>query len=397
MKNNVYSVSQVNNYIKLLLDDDVLLNKIYIEGEISNFKNHSTGHLYFTIKDEECSINAIMYKDYATDCRLELYNGLKIICFGKISSYPKTGQYQIYVQKIETVGKGNVFLDFEKLKEKLLKEGIFDKAYKKEIPKMPKSIGVVTSETGAVIRDIVNVAKRRNPSVRLVLIPSLVQGENAVDSIVEAIYLANEYKKLDVLIVSRGGGSREDLGAFNDEKVAYAIFNSEIPIVTGIGHETDFTIADFVADCRAETPSSAVEICVQKIDSLKEILFKNYNIIDEIMKNKILKNKIIFEKNINKYYFNNFADIILNYKINIKNNVNYINNEIVAKIKEKNIILKNNMEKIEYVSPMNVLKKGYTLIMDDNEKIIKSKEKINIGDNININFHDGGIVAKVIK
>ncbi len=248
MKDNIYTVSQVNNYIKLLLEDDVLLNGIYIEGEISNLKRHTSGHIYFTIKDEDCSINAVMYRQDTLSFKDEFENGLKVICFGHISAYPKTGQYQLYVKNIKISGIGDVFLDFEKLKEKLKNEGLFDKVYKMDIPLLPKSIGVITSQTGAAIRDILNVAKRRNPNIKIILIPALVQGKDAPNSIINAINMANKFKNLDIIILARGGGSKEDLWAFNNEDLARAIFYSSIPIVTGIGHEIDFTIADFVAD-----------------------------------------------------------------------------------------------------------------------------------------------------
>ncbi len=396
MKDNIYTVSQVNNYIKLLLEDDVLLNGIYIEGEISNLKKHTSGHIYFTIKDEECSINAVMYRQDALSFEDEFENGLKVICFGYISSYPKTGQYQLYVKNIKISGIGNVFLDFEKLKEKLKNEGLFDEVYKMDIPKLPKTIGVITSQTGAAIRDILNIAKRRNPNIKIIIIPALVQGKNAPVSIINAINIANEYKNLDVIILARGGGSKEDLWAFNDENLAKAIFYSSIPIVTGIGHEIDFTIADFVADFRAPTPSAAIEVCLPKADDLQEKVYNNFYKINKNINKKISENKLKFKLNINKSCFNNFLDKILDYQIFTENKLEKINYNMVSKIKENKLILQSNINKIEALSPINILKNGYSLVSKDN-KNVKSAKKLKKDDVVTLSFYDGDKSAKIIE
>lgn len=397
MKNNVYTVTQINNYIKLVLEDDVLLNPIYIEGEISNLKKHTSGHIYFTLKDEDCSINCIMYKQDAQNLTQDLNDGLKIICCGNVSSYIKTGQYQLYVKNIKNSGAGNVFLDFEKLKEKLQKEGLFDEVYKMDIPKLPKTVGVITSQTGAAIRDIINVSKRRNPNVNIVVIPTLVQGQYAPQSIVDAIALANEYKKLDVIVLARGGGSKEDLWAFNDEQVARAIFYSSIPIVTGIGHEIDFTIADFVADFRAPTPSAAIEICLPEVVTLKEKLQIVINSIQKNMLNKIEENKLKFQLNINKSCFLNFHKKILDYENQTQINFDKINNNIKSKINQNKLLLNNNINKMDALSPINILKNGYTLVCDENNKNIKSSTNLKKDDVVKINFYDGEKKAKVIE
>ncbi|MDE6181998.1 MAG: exodeoxyribonuclease VII large subunit, partial [Eubacteriales bacterium] len=277
MNKNIYSVSQINNYIKLLLEDDVLLNDIFIKGEISNFKKHTSGHIYFTIKDENASINSVMYSSNALNIDFEIENGMQVTVFGYVSSYVKTGQYQFYAKEINLLGKGDLKRDFEALKEKLFKQGFFDEEAKKIIPKFPKNIGVITSPTGAAIQDIINIYKRRNQSVNLILIPTLVQGDSADLEIINAIKIANEYKKIDTLILARGGGSYEDLDCFNSEELAKAIYFSEIPIITGIGHEIDFTIADFVSDFRAPTPSAAIEIALPEYNILQEKLEQNYD------------------------------------------------------------------------------------------------------------------------
>lgn len=396
MKDNIYTVSQVNNYIKLLLEDDVLLNGIYIEGEISNLKRHTSGHIYFTIKDEDCSINAVMYRQDNLSFKDEFENGLKVICFGYISAYPKTGQYQLYVKNIKISGIGDVFLDFEKLKEKLKNEGLFDKVYKMDIPLLPKSIGVITSQTGAAIRDILNVAKRRNPNIKIILIPALVQGKDAPNSIINAINMANKFKNLDIIILARGGGSKEDLWAFNNEDLARAIFYSSIPIVTGIGHEIDFTIADFVADFRAPTPSAAIEICLPKSDDLKEKVYNIFYSIDKNINKKISENNLKLQVSINRSCFINFLDKILDYQIFIDNKLEKITLNIVSNIRENKLILDANINKIESLSPMNILKNGYALVSKDNNNI-KSVKQLNKDDEIILNFYDGDKKAKIIE
>ncbi len=397
MKDNIYSVTQVNNYIKLLLEDDVLLNGIYIEGEISNFKRHTSGHIYFTIKDEECSINAVMYKQDALNINNTFSNGTKVICFGYISSYSKSGQYQICVKNIKNSGLGNIFLDFEFLKEKLKNEGLFDEVYKMDIPEMPRNIGVITSQTGAAIRDILNVAKRRNPNVKIILIPALVQGQEAPKSIINAINMANDYKNLDVIILARGGGSKEDLWAFNDESLARAIFYSSIPIVTGIGHQIDFTIADFVADFRAPTPSAAIEICLPKAEDLQQKLYNLFNSINKSINNKLDENKLKFQLNINNHCFTNFLDKILDYQNIVENKLQKVNYNINNKLKENKFILNSNISKIEALSPINILKNGYTLVSDEKENNIKSVKDLKKDDKVILNFYDGAKKAKIIE
>lgn len=397
MNDNIYTVSQVNKYIKLVIEDDVLLNKIYVEGEISNLKYHSVGHIYFTLKDEECSINCIVYANKDIDVKNTLKNGEKITCFGNITSYPKTGQYQILVEDIKKTGLGEVFLDFEKLKEKLQKQGFFDEVYKMPLPKMPKTVGIISSETGAGLRDILKVGKRINKNTKFIIIPALVQGKQAPKSIVDAIELANEYKKLDVIILARGGGSKEDLWCFNDENVAKAIFYSSIPIITGIGHEIDFTIADFVADYRASTPSSAVEICLQEYKVAKEKLnasiYELNNAMDKTLKNK----KLIFNHCLNAYSLEALNRKIQYLKKDTQNTFFNIEKSINNKIKQEKLKLDLNIQKIEDVSPIKILKKGYALVSDEQGKPIKTGDKLKKDDVIKINFSDGEKVAKILE
>lgn len=395
MDKNVYSVSQINNYIKLLLEDDVLLNNIFIQGEISNFKYHTSGHLYFTIKDENSSLNVIMYNSDAINIDFDLYNGINVKIFGYVSCYIKNAQCQFYAKKIEILGKGDLQKNFEILKEKLFKKGFFDIENKKSIPKFPKNIAVITSKTGAAIKDIINIYKRRNKSINLILIPTLVQGKNAPDEIIKAIEIANEYAKIDTIILARGGGAYEDLECFNDENVAKAIYFSKIPIITGIGHEIDYTIADFVADYRAPTPSAAIEIALPENDILQNKIIENYLKMNKIINQKIIENKLKLEIIKKNKYFENFLSYIINYINIIENKKSLLEKEFNYKLNQNKALLNNYIEKLNSNSPTNILKKGYASISDENGKPIKSSKNLKTGDSININFYDGEKKAKI--
>ena len=272
----VYSVSQINNYIKRLFENDVFLQDIYIEAEISNFKAHSSGHLYMTLKDSGAAVNAVMFRSYAEKLKFMPEDGMKVLINGYISLYEKTGQYQFYVLSMEPAGKGALYIAYEQLKERLERSGVFDQKYKKDIPSYPKCVAVITSPTGAAVRDIIQVSGRRNPNVKIVVVPVLVQGDDAAPSIANAIESVNKWGQADTIIVGRGGGSIEDLWAFNEEMVARAIFESKIPIISAVGHETDFTIADFIADMRAPTPSAAAEIAIPENEGMSLAVINNY-------------------------------------------------------------------------------------------------------------------------
>ena len=265
------TVCELNNYIKDVIDNDFMLNNVYIKGEISNFKNHYSGHMYFTLKDEKSLIKCVMFKSYTSNLDFMPKDGMNVVVLGTVAVFERDGIYQIYVKGMEVDGMGALYTAYEQLKEKLEKEGLFDEKYKKKIPMLPTSIGVVTSKTGAVIRDIINVTTRRYPKVNIKLFPAAVQGKGASSTIVKAIQYFNREKNVDLIIVARGGGSLEDLWPFNEEETARAIFASEIPVISAVGHETDFTIADFVADLRAPTPSAAGELAVPSLD---EVIWK---------------------------------------------------------------------------------------------------------------------------
>ena len=304
MNDKYLTISAITRYLKNKFDTDVNLRTVYLKGEISNIKYHTTGHLYFSLKDETSKINAIMFSSNAKKLLFNPVDGSKVLVIGRISVYEATGGYQIYIDEMIEDGVGNLYLAFEKLKKDLAKEGLFDQKYKKEIPKIPETIGVVTAPTGAAIKDIISTIKRRFPICKVIVFPSLVQGENAKEDIVRNIELANTYP-LDVLIVGRGGGSIEDLWPFNEEIVARAIFKSEIPIISAVGHEIDFTIADYVADLRAPTPTGAAEMAVPNITDLINML-SNYKVrINEALTNKINYKRLYLDSLKNHYILNN--------------------------------------------------------------------------------------------
>lgn len=392
----IYSVSQINRYIKGLIENDFILQSFWVKGEISNFKAHTSGHLYFTLKDKNSAINCIMFKDMAELMPYELEDGLEVVVCGYSSVYEKTGQYQIYAQIISPVGMGELSLKFEQLKNKLLEEGLFDEDFKRDIPKNPKTIAVITSPTGAAVRDIINVSTRRNPNIKIKIIPVLVQGEYAVASIVDGIKLVNEWANADVIILGRGGGSIEDLWAFNDEKVARAVFASEIPIISAVGHETDFTITDFVADMRAPTPSAAAELATNDIMSDLNMALNLFERIEYnfIQKFNFYKSKLEFL--LKRNVFKRPLDRIVNDSIYIDDMEERLSRALKhsVEIKKSNFI--KNIEKLEVLSPFSVLKRGFSVTSDCDGNIITSIKKLHVNDDINIETNDG-IIKAVVK
>lgn len=438
MNDKYLTVTALTKYLKYKFDTDDNLRKVYIKGEISNFKAHTTGHLYFSIKDEGSIIKAIMFASNAKKLTFEPKEGSKVLVTGTVSVYPSTGNYQIYVDSIEEDGIGNLYIEFEKLKAKLSSEGLFDSKYKKEIPKYPSSIGIVTASTGAAIRDILSTIKRRYPICKTYLFPCLVQGEYASQDIVAKIKEANHYP-LDVLIVGRGGGSFEDLNCFNNEEVARTIFDSKIPIISAVGHEVDFTIADFVADLRAPTPTGAAEMAVPNLVDvknrieqysirLKEAIYKKIKLkklyLDSVKNSFVIKNpKLMYQnviqhldtlmeklnttilkkinvskltlehlkssyifKNPNSLYEEQKEDLyVLNYRLyqSMKNVV----------IKEKNN-LNNVINKLTLLNPLTILDRGYNIAYKDNE-IVKTVSSIQVNDNLKIKMGDGELMVRV--
>ncbi len=388
------TIGEFTRYLKLMFDTSTKMRNVYLKGEISNLKIHTTGHIYFSLKDETSKINAMMFSSSAKNLNFVPAEGMKVLVHGRVSIYEATGNYQIYVSEMEEDGLGNLYIEFEKLKKKLANLGLFDESHKKPIPKFPKRIGVVTASTGAAIRDIISTIERRYPIAKIYLFSSLVQGEGAKDDIVRNIKRANEFD-LDVLIVGRGGGSIEDLWPFNEEDVAYAIYNSEVPIISAVGHEVDFTIADFVADLRAPTPTGAAEMAVPNINDVKDLI-NNYKIRLNESINKLIKFKRLnLDKLISSYVLNNPALMYQNKEQQLIMMIDKINDLINYNVKEKGIVLNHMIEKLELINPLGVLKRGYTLTyMDD--KIVNSTKAIKKDDTLKIKFSDGIVSTKVI-
>lgn len=412
------SISDLTRYIKAKFDMDHHLNKVYIKGEISNFKHHTRGHLYFTLKDENSRIAALMFASSAAKLNFNPEDGQKVLVCGRISVYEATGNYQIYVESMEQDGIGNLYLEFEKLKKKLKEKGMFDEAHKKPIPKYPKKIGIITAPTGAAIRDILSTIKRRYPICETILFPALVQGENAKESIVKQINTAQDYD-LDVIICGRGGGSIEDLWAFNEEIVAEAIYNCKIPIISAVGHEIDFTIADYVADLRAPTPTGAAEMAVPNyLDIIN--LINQYKIrLNEGVNNTIKKNQVRLDNITSSFVLKNPMSLYEIKEQKLDNLIDSLNKLIKNKLDNSktrylNIISSNVLKeptnlfikkqhqfeillnKVQILNPMSLLDKGYSVVKKDN-KTIKDIKDININDEINITLSKGIINAKVIE
>lgn len=388
------TVTDLNQYIKNKIADDEYLNNVLVKGEISNFKNHYTGHLYFTLKDENCLIKCIMFKSYAQKLNFMPKDGMKVLILGSVSVFERDGVYQIYAKAMQEDGIGDLYTKYQELKTKLEKQGLFDKQNKMPIPKMPKVIGVLTSQTGSVIRDIINVSTRRNPNVVIRLLPVPVQGEGATEKIASGIELMNRKRLADVLILARGGGSLEDLWPFNEEIVANSIYNSEIPIISAVGHETDFTIADFVADLRAPTPSAAAELAVPDVYEVKQKINTYQNRLRLSLNKKVELMKLKFEKCMNSYVFKEPTRKIQESYLQIDSIVKSIDNIMKARIeKEKSQFVKV-LSSLDALSPLKTLTRGYSIVEKEGN-IVRKKEELKQDDDIVIRLSDGKITAKV--
>ena len=395
MRPEAISVTELNKYIKDKVASDEYLNNVFVKGEISNFKHHYTGHMYFTLKDENSLIKCIMFKTSTATLNFVPKDGMKVQVLGTVAVFERDGVYQIYCKAMQEDGIGSLHKAYEELKARLEKQGYFDKAHKKSIPYMPKTIGVLTSKTGSVIRDIINVSTRRNPNVHIRLLPVPVQGEGAAEKIADAIDYMNKKNLADVLIIARGGGSLEDLWPFNEEVVANAIYNSDIPIISAVGHETDFTIADFVADLRAPTPSAAAELAQADVSELKMRL-ETYNRRYKIaLKKKIEYMKLRYEKCIASRVFKEPYQKINEYYMNVDINVKALQNSIVNKLKDAKAISIETISKLDALSPLKTLTRGYC-IAEHNNKIIKSAKDVNTNDQIKLKFTDGEKTANIL-
>lgn len=389
------SVTELNSYIKNKIADDEYLNNVLIKGEISNFKNHYTGHMYFTLKDENSLIKCVMFKTYAQKLGFMPKDGMKVFVLGGVSVFERDGVYQIYVKVMQEDGVGILYKKYEELKQRLEEEGYFDEEHKKRIPQMPKIIGVLTSQTGSVIRDIINVSTRRNPNVNIRLFPVPVQGEGAAEKIAEGIKFMNENKLADVLILARGGGSLEDLWPFNEEIVAHAIYNSEIPIISAVGHETDFSISDFVADLRAPTPSAAAELAVPDIYEVKQKINTCQNRLRLTLIKKVEIMKLRYEKCMSSRVFKEPLRNINDNYLKIDAYIKRLENSIKTKQKEEKTKYIELISKLDTLSPLKTLTRGYSLV-EENDKIIKSAKDVKTGDKINIRFVDGTKQAEIL-
>ncbi len=388
------TVTELNKYIKEKFEDDEYLSELLIKGEISNFKNHYTGHMYFTLKDEKSLIKCVMFKTYAQKLNFMPKDGMKVFILGGVSVFERDGVYQIYVKAMEEDGIGTLHKKYEELKQKLEEQGYFDQSHKKKIPQMPKIIGVLTSQTGSVIRDIINVSTRRNPNVYIRLLPVPVQGQDAAPKIAEGIRYMNEKKLADVLILARGGGSLEDLWPFNEEIVAQAIYESEIPIISAVGHETDFTISDFTADLRAPTPSAAAELAVPDIYEIKQKIKTYQNRLKQSLTKKLEIIKLRYEKSISSKIFKEPTRFIQDNYIKIDNNIKKIETTINTKIQQNKQKYVELVSKLDTLSPLKTLSRGYTIIENEN-KIVKSIKDVKTGDKIKILLSDGTAKAQI--
>ena len=395
MTYNPITVTDLNKYIKEKIAGDEILNNVLVKGEISNYKHHYTGHLYFTLKDENSLIKCIMFKSFASNLKFEPKDGMKVTIFGTVSVFERDGIYQIYCKAMQEDGLGSLYKAYEELKAKLEKEGLFDQSHKKKIPLMPKCIGVLTSNTGAVIRDIINVSTRRNPNVYIKLLPVPVQGAGAAEKIVDAIKTMNEKKLADVIILARGGGSLEDLWPFNEEIVARAIYDSELPVISAVGHETDFTIADFVADLRAPTPSAAAELAVPNISDLILKLEGYNNRYKLALKKKVEFMKLRYEKCMNSRVFKEPLQKIDEKYILIDMKVKSIQNSMTAIYNKKKTEMVKHVAKLDGLSPLKTLTRGYSIVQMDG-KVISSVSQLKRDDEIDIRLTDGTSRAKIL-
>ena len=395
MEYKAISVTDLNYYIKNKIADDEYLNNVLIKGEISNFKHHYTGHMYFTLKDESSLIKCVMFKSYTTHLSFMPKDGMKVMVLGSVAVFERDGVYQIYAKAMKEDGLGSLYTAYEELKKKLEQEGLFEEAHKKKIPFMPKTIGVLTSNTGAVIRDIINVSTRRNPGVHIRLYPVPVQGPGAAEKIAEGIKFMNENKLADVLIIGRGGGSLEDLWPFNEEIVARAIYDSELPIISAVGHETDFTIADFVADLRAPTPSAAAELAVANIDDVRETLKLYNNRYKVALKKKIELMRLSYEKCMARPAYKNPTQKINEQYMVIDMKVKALQNNMMLKLKEAKTSFVKETAKLDSLSPLKTLTRGYSIVTEQDGKIIKSVNDLNSGEKVNLRLSDGQKTATI--
>ena len=391
----IFSVSEINKYIKMLFDGDELLNSISIRGEITNFKAHYTGHYYFTLKDESSTIKCVMFKGYAQFVKFKPADGMKVVINGQISAFARDGVYQIYCKSMSPEGLGDLYLAYEQLKEKLSKEGLFDISKKKKMPFLPQRVGVITSRTGAVIRDIINVSTRRYPNVNILIYPAAVQGVNVASTVIEGLKVFNELNNVDVIIIARGGGSFEDLFGFNDENLARAIYASKIPVVSAVGHETDFTICDFVSDLRAPTPSAAAELVYPEYTEIVSRIDKDKNRTIIAMKNYIERKRQYVERLKAAKLEKVPLDQVNKYRLAIDSMMTKSEATLKYMIEKYRTRCVKSIAKIDTLSPLKTLTRGYSVVENEDGKVVKSVNDVSSNQEIKITVTDGKLSAIV--
>ena len=391
MKLKTLSVGEVNNYVKKLVENDFILKNLNVKGEISNLKFHSSGHIYFSLKDENSKVNCIMFKNNAVNLDFRLEEGMKVEIKARLGVYHKEGTYQLYCENIKKAGIGELFEEFHKLKKELSEEGIFDEKYKRALPKFPKRIAIITARTGAAVRDIINVIQRRNKSLDIILYPAKVQGENAADSIIEGIRYFNNEKSVDVIILGRGGGSIEELWTFNNRDLAYEIFNSRIPTVSAVGHEVDFTISDFVSDMRAPTPSAAGELVSPSLQEMINDLVNKKEFLHRAIDRRFLNAKKDVDL-LHKGLKGNNPKHIIEKRIkevnSLEEKLNFLGKRKIDKAKDELIALNSILQTL---NPLNTLGRGYSVIMDKEDKVINEVSELKKNDMVKVIMKDGSV------
>lgn len=391
----IFTVGQINRYIRNLLENDFILSSLLVKGEISNFKSHSSGHLYFTLKDASGALSCVMFRQDAAGLPFEPENGMQVVVYGHISLYEKTGQYQLYAEFMEPLGIGALQVAFEQLKEKLAEEGLFDGDFKREIPKNPSCIAVITSPTGAAVRDILQIVKRRDPNVKVAIFPTLVQGEQAAADIVRSLKLVNEWGKADVIILGRGGGSMEDLWCFNDENVARAVFASEIPVISAVGHETDFTITDFVADMRAPTPSAAAELATTPLAERREAfhrlelrLERDVSALLTSCRRRLdlLKSRPVMERPLERIYRT---------MMDVEETQQRLDKEMTNRLMQRAERWQYLTNRLEAASPLAVMSRGYVMAVTSSGNLLTSVKQAEVGDRVTLHLQDGKIETNI--
>ncbi len=392
----VFTVGQINRYIKNLLENDFILNSLLVQGEISNFKAHSSGHWYFTLKDATGALSCMVFRQDAEEIPFLPENGMQVILYGRVSLYERTGQYQLYGEFMEPVGMGALQMAFEQMKEKLAAEGLFDADFKREMPAHAKCIAVVTSPVGAAVRDVIQIVKRRDPRVKIAVFPTLVQGEKAAEDIVRSLRLANEWGGADVIILGRGGGSMEDLWPFNEEKVARAIFASEIPVISAVGHETDFTITDFVSDLRAPTPSAAAELAtaiplesrIAMLEGMQERLWRDVSaaMVSSRRRLEFLKERPVLKRPLEKLH---------QLRADVEGQSQAMQLETMRRLEKNAGRLAAAQARLESVSPFSVMKRGYAMILNEAGQPLTAAADACEGQKLQIEMRDGRLYAAV--